>query len=148
MIGIDANILVYSFVRETAEHDSAQAFLADLAGAKDVAISEFTLAEFYMLLRNPAVLKKPLQATEAVEVINAYRNHPLWRIPGFPPGSRELHEKLWQHAAVSQFPRRRLYDYRTALSLIAFGVTQFATANVKDFEGVGFQKVWNPLTQS
>jgi len=27
MIGIDANILVYSFVKETAEHDSAQAFL-------------------------------------------------------------------------------------------------------------------------
>ena len=27
----------------------------------------------------------------------------------------------------------------------AFGVTEFATANVKDFDGFGFQKVWNPL---
>ncbi|MFM8358316.1 MAG: hypothetical protein ACKOET_07130 [Verrucomicrobiota bacterium] len=25
------------------------------------------------------------------------------------------------------------------------GVTEFATANVKDFEGFGFERVWNPL---
>jgi hypothetical protein len=24
-------------------------------------------------------------------------------------------------------------------------VTEFATVNVKDFEGLGFRKVWNPL---
>jgi hypothetical protein len=34
---------------------------------------------------------------------------------------------------------------RTALALQAFGVTEFATANVKDFEGLGFAKVWNPI---
>ena len=27
----------------------------------------------------------------------------------------------------------------------AQGVTEFAMANVKDFEGLGFRKVWNPL---
>jgi len=25
-------------------------------------------------------------------------------------------------------------------------VTTFATVNVKDFEGLGFRKAWNPLT--
>jgi len=25
------------------------------------------------------------------------------------------------------------------------GVTEFATLNVKDFQGLGFQRVWNPL---
>ncbi len=34
---------------------------------------------------------------------------------------------------------------RTALALQAFGVTEFATANIKDFEGLGFAKVWNPI---
>jgi hypothetical protein len=29
--------------------------------------------------------------------------------------------------------------------MIAQGVTEFATQNVKDFEGVGFRKVWSPL---
>jgi len=33
----------------------------------------------------------------------------------------------------------------TALALQAFGVTEFATANIKDFEGLGFAKVWNPI---
>jgi hypothetical protein len=31
------------------------------------------------------------------------------------------------------------------LTLRQCGVTHFATANVKDFEGWGFEKVWNPL---
>lgn len=38
-----------------------------------------------------------------------------------------------------------LYDVRSALSMIAQGVTEFATVNTKDFEGLGFQRVWNPL---
>lgn len=42
-------------------------------------------------------------------------------------------------------PSRRLYDARTALTLTAQGVTEFATANPKDFVGLGFRRVWNPL---
>lgn len=41
--------------------------------------------------------------------------------------------------------RRRIYDTRTALCLKAFGVTELATANVKDFGEFGFLRVWNPL---
>lgn len=41
--------------------------------------------------------------------------------------------------------RRRIYALRTDLCLQAFGVTDFATANVKDFEDTGFAKVWNPM---
>ena len=29
--------------------------------------------------------------------------------------------------------------------MIAQGVTEFATVNVKDFEGTGFRRVWSPL---
>jgi hypothetical protein len=43
------------------------------------------------------------------------------------------------------FARRRIYDARLALSLLRQGVTAFATANVKDFEEFGFNRVWNPL---
>ena len=43
------------------------------------------------------------------------------------------------------FARRRLYDTRSALTMIAQGVTEFATVNVKDFEGTGFRRVWSPL---
>jgi hypothetical protein len=110
-----------------------------------VAISEFILAELYGLLRNPAVLDHPLKADEAVEVIQTYRHHPRWRLIGFPAESRPLHDKLWEKARASAFAFRHLYDTRSALTMTVQGVTEFATANVNDFQNLGFGKVWNPL---
>jgi len=113
-----------------------------------VSISEFILAELHGLLRNPAVLKHPLDADEAVDVIQTYRRHPRWRLIGFPVESRSLHDALWETARRKDFAFRRLYDARSALTMTAQGVTDFATTNVKDCEGLGFRKVWNPLVSS
>ena len=145
MIAIDTNILLYSYSEASPHHAAARQFLETMSPREDVALSEFILTEFYLHLRNPAVLDHPLSAPEAVAVIQTYRQHPRWKILGFPPGSRELHAALWQRAAESAFARRRIYDTRTALSLIAFGVTDFATANEKDFGDFGFKRVWNPI---
>ena len=92
-------------------------------------LSEFILTEFYLRLRISAVLQTPLVAPAAAAVINRYRKHPRWQILGFPPRSRELHDELWKQAAARDFARRRIYDTRTALSLVTFG----------------FKRVWNPL---
>lgn len=146
MLSIDATILLYAYSEAAPEHDRALAFITKQSRNKDVALSEFVLTEFYLLLRNPAVLKKPLSAQDAVRVIQSYRQHPIWKTLGFPPTSREVHADLWQQAASPGIARRRIYDTRTALCLRAFGVTELATANVKDFEGFGFAKVWSPLT--
>jgi len=145
MLSIDANLLLYSFSEAAPEHEASLRFIGTLSLREDVALSEFVLTELYLLLRNAAVLSHPLPAPQAVEVIQSYRQHPRWKILGFPPASRELHTDLWQRVAAPGFARRRIYDTRTALSLRAFGVTEFATANLKDFEGFGFERVWNPL---
>ena len=145
MISIDANILLYSFSSESPFHSAALAFIEGLSADENVALSEFVLTEFYLLLRNPAVLQNPLGASEAAAVIASYRKHPRWKTLGFPPSSRDLHDDLWQRAASHGFARRRIYDARTALSLLAFGVTDFATLNLKDFQDFGFKRVWNPL---
>lgn len=112
---------------------------------EDVAISEFILAEFHGLLRNPAVLRHPLTAAGAVDTIQVYRRHPRWRLIGFTVESRPLHGAVWDRARTRDFAFRRLYDARSALTRIAQGVTEFATANVQDYEGLGFRRVWNPL---
>lgn len=145
MISIDANILLYSYAAASPFHESAKGFIEELSQREDVALSEFVLTEFYLHLRNPAVLSQPLDAATAAAVITSYRKHPYWKTLGFPPRSRELHDKLWKQAASRDFARRRIYDTRTALSLIAFGVTDFATLNLKDFQNMGFKRVWNPL---
>lgn len=148
MTSIDGNLLLYCYSQASPFHREAKQFVESLAVRSDVAVSEFVLVEFYTLLRNPAVLTKPLGAAEAVAMVESYRHHPHWMLLGFDPDSVGLHGELWTHAAGKRFARRRIYDARLALSLRRQGVTDFATANVKDFEGFGFDRVWNPLELS
>lgn len=145
MLSIDANLLLYCYSATCPEHGHARRFIDSVSDRDDVAVSEFILTELYLLLCNPAVLVRHLTAPRAVAVIRGFRHHPRWKVLGIPPSSRELHTELWNLAATPGFARRRIYDTRTALSLRAFGVTEFATANLKDFQGFGFGKVWNPL---
>ncbi|MGA7902587.1 MAG: PIN domain-containing protein [Terrimicrobiaceae bacterium] len=144
---MDTNLLLHAFNEDSPRHAPAYAWLTSLHDSEDVAVSEFILAELYGLLRNPAVIKQPLAADEAVEVIQIYRRHPRWRLIGFPFESRLLHDALWQKARRMDFAFRRLYDARAALTMTAQGVTEFATVNVKDYEGLGFRRVWNPLKE-
>ena len=145
MLSIDTTILFHAFNEDSPSHAAAYAWLTSIQDQEDVAISEFILAELYGLLRNPAVLKHPLDAEEAVEAIQTYRRHPRWRLIGFTVESRPLHDALWAKACRKGFAFRRLYDARSALTMTAQGVSEFATVNAKDYEGLGFRKVWNPL---
>jgi uncharacterized protein len=142
---VDANLLLYCYSQASPFHRAAHEFVEELSGRDDVALSELVLVEFYTLLRNPAVLVNPLDASEAVDVVQSYRRHPRWALVGFDPDSVGLHEALWSIAAQTSFARRRIYDARLALSLRRHGIREFATANVQDFEGFGFERVWNPL---
>lgn len=119
--------------------------MESLSQRKDVAISELILFELYTLLRNPVILQKPMTAFDAVETIQAYRNHPYWHLIGFDVDSRSLHDEIWKKASSNGFARRRIYDLRFALYLQRQGVKEFATVNTKDFMDLNFTKVWNPL---
>jgi hypothetical protein len=114
----------------------------------DGPISEFILLELYVLLRNPAVLAKPLSPGTAANVCESFRQHPRWQIIGFPVESRAFHDRFWPRLREADFARRRAYDWRAALILIQHGVTEFATVNEKDFREFGFTRVWNPLLQA
>jgi len=146
MLSIDTNLLFYGLASNLPEHPATRVFLESLVAREDVAISEFVLLELYRLLRLPALHERPLGAAQAAAVIQRYRHHPRWRIVGFPEtGSPELHDELWSMASEPDFACRRIFDARLALTLRHHQVTEFATANVKDFEGFGFRRVWNPL---
>ena len=146
MLSIDTNVLLPAVDAEDKSHAAAAAFLQSLQGREDVAISEFILLELYGLLRNPAVLARPLGAAAAAHVCEAFRAHPRWQLVGFPPDSRAFHDQLWPLLREKGIARRRAYDLRTALTLLRNGVTEFATVNEKDFQGIGFRRVWNPLS--
>ena len=145
MVSIDTNLLLPAVESGNRQHELAAAFLHSLENREDVAISELALLELYNLLRNPAVLARPLGAADAVDVCEAFRQHPRWQLVGFPPDSRPFHDTFWPRLRGKDFARRRSYDWRMALCLQRQGVTEFATVNVRDFDGLGFKRVWNPL---
>ena len=146
MISIDTNILFHAFNADSPLNSRAYDWLAAHGDSEEVAISEFVLAELYRLVRNPVTAGRgTLDAPAACRLIEAYRQHPRWMLVGFSAGARPLHDRMWKVASEPGFAYRRLYDVRTALTLMDHGVTGFATTNTKDFEGLGFSKVWNPL---
>lgn len=145
MIAFDTNLLFPFVISDHPEHEAVKAWVRSLDGRDDVGLSEFALVELYALLRQPAVMRKPLEASSAADVCMRLREHPRWRLLGFPVDSASLHRRVWKEAAAPGFGRRRIYDARMALCLIAQGVREFATVNEKDFVGLGFKRVFNPL---
>ena len=146
MISFDTNLLLYSLNRDCAEYDDARAFFAALPTAPGaVAICELVLVELNVLLRNPAVLKNPLDPAEAVSIIKTFRQHPTWALIDFPGGASGVMEEVWRFAAQPNTGRRVIFDARLALTLKHHGVTEFATRNESHFGGFGFSRVWNPL---
>ena len=146
MISLDANILLYAYDISCPEHDGAYRYISELGRQESVGISEFVLVEFYTLIRNPSVVERPLRPAAAVSVINRYREHPRLRLLGFPHPADEAMNFVWKAASRAQFARRRIYDVRLARILQQQEVTTFATANARDFRGLGFRKIVNPLT--
>ena len=148
MLSVDTNILFPAVVKQCSLHAEAVLFMASVNEREDLVLSEFILLELYGLLRNPAVLRKPLPPAQALSVCQSFRNHSHWQVLALPPDTRAFHDELWSHLGTPHFPCRRAYDIRTGLSLLHQGVREFATINVQDFQAIGFDKVWNPLKQA
>jgi AbrB family looped-hinge helix DNA binding protein len=66
-------------------------------------------------------------------------------LSGCPGPASSIGDEIWRVAATPDFARRRVFDARLALTFRHYGVTEFATANVKDFQDFDFERVWNPL---
>jgi len=143
MIGVDTSLLIAWLNSAHPWHPVARPWFEAQSASADLVMCELVLVELYGLLRNPAVLAEPLPAHAAVAFVQTLREHPRWELVDYPGG---IMTAVWTHAASPQFPRRRIYDTRLALTLRHHGVTEFATANVKDFQDLGFTRVWNPLT--
>jgi len=144
VISIDTNLLLYSLNRDCPEHQAARAFVERCAGQRDIAIAELVLVELYVLMRNPAVVRRPLEADQAASLCQVFRRHPHWALIEAAP----VMDEVWVAAARPEAARRHIFDARLAHTLLANGVTRLATRNVRDFEGFGFARVFDPLTAS
>jgi len=147
MTSCDTNILFVALEASRPGHAQARKFLESQKNAADFALCELSLLELYVLLRNPITAQRPLDAAQSVAVINNLRSNPHWDLLDYPGPEAGLMTELWRCAATPGFLRRKVFDARLALTLRHHGVAEFATTNVKDFEGFGFNRVWNPLEE-
>lgn len=139
---IDTNLLLYALNASVPEHTAARQFLEERRADPDTVLSELVLVELYVLLRNPAVVPRPLDAPAAAAVVDRFRRHPRWKLVDHDPA---VMDEVWAAAARPSFARRRIFDLRLAKGLVRHGVSRFATRNVGDFEGLGFAEVFDPL---
>ncbi len=143
MLSIDTNILLYALNRDADEFEAARDFLQDCSQRDDVAICDLVLVEIYNLLRNPAVINNPLPAREAGQICTQLRNNQRWAIIETAP----IMTQLWQTVNQDEFPRRRIFDLRIALTVQHHGVTHWATRNLRNFQDLGFEQIINPIPE-
>lgn len=107
-----------------------------------LALCELVLVELYMALRNPVIFPKPYPACRAAEYCLRLKSNPAWTCIDYAPA---VAQALWNWATDTERGYRTIVDARIALTLRHHGIREFATMNLKDFQGFGFQRVWNPL---
>ncbi|MDZ4816333.1 MAG: TA system VapC family ribonuclease toxin [Verrucomicrobiota bacterium] len=144
MLTTDTNLLIHAADPDSPHHEPARNFFLEAGqGREEFVLCELVLVELYMQLRNPAIFAKPYTAKEATSHCLALKQNPVWRCIDYDP---MISQKLWSWATETKAGFRQIIDARIAFTLRHHRVTRFATANVKHFQGFGFQEVWNPLT--
>ncbi len=142
MLAIDTNVLFESVVVAARRHAAARTFLDAQAANPDVVIPELALVELYALLRNPAVVARPLPAERAAAVVRSFRAHPHWQLVDHDPA---IMDEVWARMGQPGVSRRRIFDLRMGLGLARHGVKEVATRNTADFDNMGFDRVFDPL---
>lgn len=141
MLSFDTNIAVHAANADSPLQGAAYEFIRSLGGQRNVAVCELMLVELYLKLRNEKIFRKPLDAVRAAAVCQTYRRNRAWMLIESAP----VMEEVWRLSAGRGFAFRRIIDARLALTLIHHGVRELATTNPRDFQGFGFERVWNPL---
>ena len=99
------------------------------------------LVEVFLKLCNARIFRNPMTPAEAGKYCQSLRDNQNWLLVE----EAAVMEEVWRWTRRRDFAFRRIIDIRLGLTLRHHGVTEFATTNLKDFRGMGFSKVWNPL---
>lgn len=71
MILPDVNVLVYAYREEALEHDSYNAWLADvLVGPEDLALADHCVMGFLRIVTNPRIFEDPAPTSDALAFVH------------------------------------------------------------------------------
>jgi len=141
VISFDTNIVVHAANTDSSLHERARAFVEEMGQRKDVVLCDLMLVELFLKLCNEKIFPHPFSPAEAADFCERMRRNRHWRLVESAPVMGEV----WKRSRERGFPFRRIIDVRLGLTLRHFRVEEFATTNGKDFQSIGFRRVWNPL---
>lgn len=142
----DTNILIYAANEDCPEHAICKSLLIGAASAPDQwIVADQVYLELYRALRNPRVLRRPLNAIQAATHIELLRDGFGFLHCGYVT---ECWGPLMLQLKEGNFPYQRTHDAVLAATLLQHGVKVFHTRNTKDFINSGFKQVIDPLSQS
>ena len=125
MILVDANLLLYAYDPNAAEHEASRLWLeATLSGSALVRFSWLTLWGFLRIITNPRIFEHPLTIAEAEGHVSAWLAQPSAGI--LEPGERHW-EILRQLARDGQATGPLVMDAALAAIAIEHGATLCTT---------------------
>jgi len=144
MMSFDTNLVVHAVNSDSPAHGAARKFLEAVGRQRNVVVCELMLVEVFLKLCNVRIFRNPMTPKLAGEYCESLRANQNWLLVE----GASIMDEVWPWTRNRNFAFRRLIDIRLGLTLRQHGVTEFATTNSKDFRGIGFTKVWNPLSQA
>jgi predicted nucleic acid-binding protein len=140
---LDTNILYFATNSSCPEHSLARA-LVEQAARDPLAwtVADQVLFEYYQLVRNPAVLQKPLSSVEAGRRLRFFRDEIGWRHCAY---DRACWKDAIDGLSDPSFPARRTFDLVLSVTLRRNGVDTLYTRNASDFAAFGWFTVVDPL---
>jgi toxin-antitoxin system PIN domain toxin len=140
---IDTNLLLYAANEDCDEHGAATTLVRQaLNRPADWIVADQVYFELYRLLRNPAVLERPLSASQAWESVDFYRHQSGWMHCCY---ETSFMSEIIQLLKSEQLPPRRTFDLVLAITLKKHGVKRFYTRNVQDFASLDWFETIDPL---
>lgn len=141
MKSLDTNILIYAANADCSEHKKAYSIVEQLlTSPTEWMLSEQVLFEYLRALTNPLIFSSPLTKKSAIKVVKEFKDSSGLSFVCYE--STFFNNIMSTHAKSK---KDRLYDIILATTLLHNGVTEFYTRNVNDFEGLGFERVINPV---
>lgn len=121
----DTNVLVYSFNKSSGFHQNSRAFLEK--EKESIILANQSLFEFLRTVTHPK-FPHPLSLSEALNHIADYKD-----IFGIIYETQDDFSVFQELCLKYKLGSNRIFDTKLAATIIANGITQFATFNEKDF---------------
>jgi toxin-antitoxin system PIN domain toxin len=143
VIVVDANLLIYAFIRESAHHEPARAWLdRQLNEASRVGLPLASLLAFLRLTTNPRIFDSPPTMARAWRQVSEWLSLKSAWVP--PPTQRHM-ELLGTVLAETGGKSDLVPDAHLATLAIEHGLVLCTTDG--DFARFSRLRLWNPLRE-